>query len=113
MTLVDAMKTPCALLVKERKPDGEGGWVATWTQGRAFNAAIALDSSTSARVAEKSGVTGAFTVTTDSDTALGFHDVFKRLVDGKTFRVTETCDSAPAVATFAFNQCKAEEWTLE
>ncbi len=113
MTLMDAFKTPCVRLARTRVPDGEGGWETRWEEGGAFNAAIARDSSISARVAEKSGVTGVFTVTTDPDAALGFHDAFKRLKDGRTFRVTEACDGAPAFATFAFNQCKAEEWELE
>ena len=112
MALFETFKAACVLMEKTRAADGEGGWITTWTEGVSFNAAIVLDSSINARVAESEGVTGIYTVTTDANAVLDFHDVFKRVSDGKIFRITKINDSTPAVATFQFNQYQAEEWSL-
>lgn len=112
MTLIDAFKVPCTLLEKTRVPDGEGGWATTWVDTISFNAAIVLDSSINARIAEAEGVTGVYTVTTDRNVALDFHDAFRRDSDGQVFRVTKVNDSTPGVATFQFNQYQAEAWEI-
>lgn len=113
MTLIDSFKVPCTLVEKTRVPDGEGGWTTAWADGAPFEAAIVLDSSINARVAEAEGVTGVYTVTTDRNVELDFHDAFRRDSDGQVFRVTKVNDSTPDVATFQFNQYQAEEWSLE
>lgn len=113
MTLIDAFKTTCTLLEKTRVPDGEGGWTKAWADGASFQAAIVLDSTINARVAEHDGMKGVYTVTTDPNAILDFHDAFRRENDGKTFRVTKVNDSTPSVATFSFNQYQAEEWELD
>lgn len=112
--LVDNFKVPCVLMEKTRQPDGEGGWVVAWTEGAEFEAAIVRDSSLEARVAEREGVTNVYTVTTDTDAHLEFHDVFKRVSDGQVFRVTSNGDDmrTPDIATFDFEQVSAEEWEL-
>lgn len=114
MTLIDAYKVPCVLMEKTRTPDGEGGWITSWTDGARFNAAIVMDTTLNARVAEKEGMTSVYTVTTDRSLPLDFHDVFKRLEDGKVFRVTSdsTDKETPNVASFQFHQVNAEEWQL-
>ncbi len=112
MTLIDSFKVPCTLVEKARVPDGEGGWTTAWADGIGFEAAIVLNSSINARVAEAEGVTGVYTVTTDRNVELDFHDAFKRDSDGQVFRVTKVNDPTPGVATFQFNQYQAEEWTL-
>jgi hypothetical protein len=112
MTLIDSFKVPCTLGEKTRVPDGEGGWTTAWADGAPFEAAIVLDSSINARVAEAEGVTGVYTVTTDRNVELDFHDAFRRDSDGQVFRVTKVNDSTPAVASFQFNQVQAESWEL-
>ena len=112
MTLIDAFKEDCVLLEKSRVSDGEGGWVPTWAETLHFQAAIVLDSSINARLAEAEGVTGVYTVTTDRNVEMDFHDAFRRLSDGQVFRVTKVNDSTPKVATFQFNQYQAESWEL-
>lgn len=112
MTLIDSFKVPCTLVEKTRVPDGEGGWTTVWADGAPFDAAIVLDSSINARVAEAEGVTGVYTVTTDRNVELDFHDAFRRDSDGQVFRVTKVNDPTPAVASFQFNQYQAEEWSL-
>lgn len=114
MTLIDAFKEPCVLMEKQRVSDGEGGWTTSWVEGAAFNAAIVRDTTLAARVAEKEGVSNVYTVTTDTNAHLEFHDVFKRTRDGQVFRVTSNGDDmkTPDVATFQFEQVSAEEWVL-
>lgn len=114
MSLLDEIKTACVLLDKVRKPDGEGGWITTWTEGAKFQAAVTLDTTIEARVAEKQGFTGVYTVTTNKGAKLEYHDVFKRLMDGKIFRVTSDGDDkqSPARATFSMSQVTAEEYEI-
>ena len=114
MSLIDDFKTRCVLLDKTRTPDGEGGWVTEWTEGAEFEAAIDASNSIEARVAEKQGVTSLYTVTVSKNAMLEYHDVFRRLSDGKVFRVTSDADDiqTPARASFQFAQVTAEEWKL-
>lgn len=113
MSLIDAFKVGCVLLQKSRTEDGEGGWDTEWVDGPEFEAAIVLDSSTNARRAEAEGVTSVYTVTTDRNVDMDFHDVFRRVGDAQVFRITKVNDPTPSVATFQFNQYQAEEWSLE
>lgn len=111
--LTDAM-TPCVFMDKTKQPDGEGGYINLWSEGAPFEAAITFDSSIQARTAEKSGVTSLYTVTTGKGVRLEYHDVFRRLSDGKIFRVTSDGDDnqTPKAASFQALQVSAEEWAL-
>jgi len=112
MSLIDAFKESCVLMEKSRVPDGEGGWIPSWSEGPQFEAAIVLDSSMNARIAEAEGVTALYTVTTDRNVEMEFHDAFRRESDGQVFRITKVNDPTPGVATFQFNQYQAEAWEL-
>ena len=114
MSLIDEFKTPCVMLEKKRVPDGEGGFITSWAEGAEFKAAVVFDSSLEARAAEQQGVSSLYTVTTAKNAKLEYHDVFKRLSDGKIFRVTSDGDDkqTPERATFQFEQVTAEEWSL-
>lgn len=114
MSLLDNAMEPCVMLDKTRKPDGEGGYIDVWTESVEFQAAIVFDSSMEARIGEKQGVTSLYTVTLPRGVRLDYHDVFRRLSDGKLFRVTSDGDDkvTPASASFQFSQVTAEEWNL-
>lgn len=114
MSLISETMTKCVMYDKSRKPDGEGGFVTEWTESAEFEAAITFDSSIQARIAEKSGVTSLYTVTVPKGLTLEYHDVFKRISDGKIFRVTSDGDDkvTPQRASFQFRQVTAEEWRL-
>lgn len=114
MSLLTESMVRCVMLDKKRAPDGEGGFVVEWTESAEFDAAIAFDSSMEARIGAKSGVTSLYTVTLPRGVALEYHDVFRRLSDGKVFRVTSDGDDkhTPARASFAVSQVTAEEWML-
>ena len=114
MSLLDEFRSACVMLDKKREPDGEGGFFVTWSEGAKFEAAITLNTTIEARVAEKQGVTSLYTVTTGKNASLEYHDVFKRLYDNKVFRVTSDGDDkkTPDRATFQVSQVTAEEWSL-
>lgn len=114
MSLIDAFKETCCHVDKFSVPDGEGGTATVWRDGAEFEAAVVVESSVEARIAEAQGVAAVYTVTTDRNVRLDFHDVFRRLSDGQTFRVTSDPDDGhtPDVATFQFNQVSAERWAL-
>lgn len=115
MNLVNEAMEEVVLLEKTRKPDGEGGFITEWQEGTEFKAAITFDSSLQARIADKQGVTSLYTITTSKTAKLEFHDVLKRLKDGKIFRITSDGDDklTPNLATFQFLQVTAEEWQLQ
>lgn len=113
MTMIEEGMEPCVLMNKVSVPDGEGGFITQMTDGAEFQAAITFDSSMQARVGEKQGVTSLYTVTTNKNAKLEFHDVIKRLRDGKLFRITSDGDDkqTPARAKFGqYLQVTAEEW---
>ncbi len=114
MSLINDFKTACVLLEKRREPDGAGGFLTEWYEGTEFQAAITFNNSLEARTAEKQGVSSLYTVTTEKNAQLEYHDVFKRLSDNKIFRVTSDGDDVvtPARASFQFAQVNAEEWSL-
>lgn len=111
--LSDAMES-CTMLTKTIVNDGYGGYVTTWTEGAEFDAAIVYDTSIQARQAEAAGVKSLYTVTTGRNLHLEFHDVFRRNVDGKIFRVTSDGDDkyTPKTTTLDMRQATAEEWSL-
>ena len=110
--LSDAMER-CVRMNKTTADDGYGGETTVWTDGSHFDAAIVFDNSIEARVAQAQGVTSRYTVTVPKDRMLEYHDVFRRLSDGKIFRVTSDGDDkyTPASATLNMRQVTAEEWT--
>ena len=114
MSLIDEAMTPCVMIDRTTQPDGEGGTVTNWIEGAAFNAAITFDNSIEAKAAAVQGVTSLYTVTVPKRVKLEYHDVFKRLSDGKVFRVTSDGDDkiTPERASFQFAQVSAEEFVL-
>lgn len=114
MSLIEDFKVECVFMEKTKVSDGEGGFVNSWSEGENLNAAIVFDNSLQSRIADKQGVTNLYTITTDRNVLLEFHDVIKRVSDGKVFRITsDGSDSkTPTVATLSFCQVSAEEWVL-
>lgn len=111
--LSEAMET-CQMLDKTKAPDGYGGYINTWSEGVTFEAAITFDTSMQSRIAEKQGVSSLYTVTTNRAMTLEYHEVFKRLKDGKIFRVTSDGDDkyTPDSASLNMRQVTCEEWEL-
>ena len=114
MSLIDCMTTPCVFMEKKQAPDGSGGYSTTWAEGERFNAAIVRDSSTEARIAEAAGTVEMYTITVSRSVHLPYHAVFKRLSDGKTFRITSDNSESktPVCSALDMAQSSAEAWRL-
>lgn len=114
MSLLTEQMEMCVMLDKTTTPDGYGGCVSKYVDGAPFTAAITFDTSMEARVAERQEVTSMYTVTTGKEMTLKYHDVFRRIDDGKIFRVTSDGDDkhTPASASLNMRQVTAEEWEL-
>ena len=114
MSLIDSAMTSVVLLDKKHVPDGEGGFITTYEEGAVFDAAITFDASMTARIAQAQGVTSRYTITTRKSVVLEYHDVLRRVSDGKIFRVTSDGDDkfTPASASLNMRQVTAEEWRL-
>lgn len=114
MSLLSEAMENCIMLDKTTVADGYGGYIEKYVDGAEFNAAITLNSSMEARIAQQQGVTALYTVTTTKALNLQYHDVFKRTRDNKIFRVTSDGDdkNTPASASLDMRQVTAEEWSL-
>ena len=114
MSLLEEAMEECVLLEKRREEDGYGGYREVYSEGVSFKSAITFDTSIEARRAEAEGVRSRYTVTTSRGLTLEYHDVFKRIRDGKVFRVTSDGDDkfTPQSATLDMRQVTAEEWEL-
>lgn len=114
MSLLTEQMEQCVIYNKTLVSDGYGGYTTIYAEGVSFEAAVVLDSSIEARIADAQGVKGVYTVTTGKEINLQYHDVFKRLSDGKIFRVTSDGDDnkTPKSATLNMRNVNAEEWSL-
>ena len=114
MSLIDCMMESCVFMVQKKTPDGSGGSKTVWTEGEPLRAAITLDTSTEAQIAEAAGTVKVYTVTVSRSVCLKYHAVIKRLSDGETFRITS--DSAdkktPVCTALDMAQATAEAWRL-
>jgi hypothetical protein len=112
--LINTLKEPCVFMLRNSSPDGSGGDITNWTEGAQFDAAITLDTSAQAQIADAAGKVDTYVVSVSRSVHLPFHSVFKRMRDGKVFRViTDSADSkTPPCATLDISQAKAELWRL-
>ena len=111
MSLLDESMELCVMMDKTTVSDGYGGYKTTWKEGAEISAAFVMDSSMEARIAEKQGVTALYTITTRKNVNLQYHDILKRSLDGKLFRVTSDGDdkATPGSAGLNMRQVSAEE----
>lgn len=114
MSLLDEAMESCTILDKKTVSDGYGGYKQVYSEGVTFKAAVVLNTSIEAKIAEKSGVTDLYTATTARAMNLQYHDVFRRNSDNKIFRVTSDGDDkkTPASATLDMRQVSCEEWVV-
>lgn len=114
MSLLDDFGKGCVLMEKSRQPDGESGYITTWSEGLEFTNYQALDTSMQARIAEKQGVTSVYSALVRSDLPIEYNDYFKDKTTGLTYRVTSNPEDkvAPKSASFALKYFTAERKEL-
>ncbi len=112
MSLLDEAMEKCIMLDKTTVPDSYGSTTSVYVEGAEFMAAIVFDNSTQAKIAAVQGVKNLYTVITQKSMAFDYHDVFKRLSDGKTFRITSdgNDNKTPKSAGLDMRSTPAEEW---
>lgn len=114
MSLLSDAMTTCCYVNRSKVPDGLGGMMTQWSDGAEFKAAIVLDNSMQARVAQAQNVHDVYTVTTGRGVGLEYHDVIRRYSDNKIFRITSDGDdkATPQSTRLDMRQVSAEEWVL-
>lgn len=110
--LSDAMES-CVMMHKTTADDPYGGEaIVKWVDGASFKAAFAFNTSMEARIGQSQGTSSLYTVTTARSKVLEYHEVFRRLRDGKIFRATSDGDDVytPRAAGLDMRQVTAEEY---
>lgn len=115
MSLLEENMEACIMLNKQTTSDGYGGYITSWADGAEFNAAIVPKTFIEMKVADKQDEKALYTVTTIKAMNLQYHDVFRRIYDGKIFRVTSDGDDnhTPGSATLDMRNVDAEEWNID
>lgn len=113
-TLLDSMAEECVMLTRAVVSDGLGGFTNSWVDGVTFSAMIRKDSTTQDKIAERQGVKEGYTVVVQKGFPIVKYDVFRRKLDGKTYRVTSNIQDseAPAASTVKIGAVTAERWDL-
>lgn len=114
MSLLDEAMEDFTLIDKTSVGDGYGGFTDVWQDGATIKGAMVFDNSIEARTAQKQGVTSVYTLTTRKNVVLMYHQVLRRVSDGKIFRVTSDGDDkfTPKSANLNMRQVSCEEWQL-
>lgn len=114
MSLLDAYKDECVLLVKTRTPDGQGGYTMGFTDGITFSGSFEYESGPEMLVAEQEGVSRVYRVYIDKTLNLDYHEAFRRLSDGQVFRVTNpgTGRHTPPSSMLNRRLIEVEKWEL-
>ena len=114
MSLLDEAMENYILMDKIRVPDGYGGTVTKWVDGAEISGAVVFNSSAEVQIAQSMGAMGAYTITVRKNIELDYHDVLKRVKDGKIFRITSNSDElkTPESATLNMRNYNAEEWEI-
>lgn len=114
MSLRDEAFESYIIMNKQTVSDGYGGYITTWVEGAKIKVAMQFNSSIEAKVADAQGVSSVYTLTTRKNVNLQYHDVLRRVRDGKIFRVTSDGDDlfTPESASLDMRNVDAEEWEL-
>lgn len=114
MSLLSEAFEKCIVMDAIHRPDGRGGFDTALSDGADIEAAITLDTSTAARVADQQGVKNLFTVVTPTHINLQPQTIIKRLRDGKMFKITSDGDDkrTPKSAGLNMRLVTAKEYTL-
>ena len=114
MSLLDNAMEKFIIVDKTTVADGYGGTITVWTDGAEIKAACVLNSTGEASIAAALGATSNYVVTTRKNVTLMYHDVIRRVSDGKVFRITSdgTDQKTPASASLNMRNVTAEEWKI-
>lgn len=111
MSLVSNEMVECQMIDKTTQPDGYGGVMTVWADGAKFQAAVVLASAQERIVAAQEGTHAQYGVLTTRNICLMYGDLFRRVSDGKLFRVKSdgTDNKTPKNARLDLRRVEAEE----
>lgn len=114
MSLIAESFVPCVIMDKTTIDNGYGFPTTVWKDGAPVECSIVLDGTVEQILAMQRNWTGSYTVTTNKGVIFYPGDVFKRLSDGKTFRVKSdgSEDATPEMSALNLRTVKAEEVKL-
>ena len=114
MSLLTDSFEPFVILDKTTTNDGYGGYTTVWKEGATISGALAIASEQEVVVAGASGEKTTHTLLVERATNLDYHDVLKRKIDGKIFRVTKSGDEVktPKGAGLRLRKNCLESWEL-
>lgn len=114
MSLLDSAYEPFRFIEKRFSPDGEGGFIPTWSEGAEFKATADFATSSLSKIADALTEKVSCTITTSRTIVLEPMDVIQRISDGQYFRVTSDGKNkkTPVSASLDMRQVSAELWRL-
>jgi hypothetical protein len=112
--MLDVNRHQCVLLEHVRVSDGMFGSKMTWKDGMNFPVIFEQDSSTDALIAEQEGTKSTYKGYVHKNMEVKYHDVFRRITDGKIFRVTRDGDDnkTPSTSELDARCIVIERWEL-
>ena len=111
--LIQDQLCACVIMDRVTSNDGYGGYKRTWKDGAGFDAIITENSSVEASVAAQMTSSTYFGVKCRRNVPLEYHTAFKRLSDGKTFRIKNSESvKTPSFSAMDMKQLEAEEFEL-
>jgi len=114
MSLLEQAFEDFKIVNKSVVDDGLGGTTTQWTEGATIKGAIVFNSAPETQVAQALGSTNLYQFIVRRENNLDYHDVVKRVEDGKIFRITNNADEnkTPNTANLNMKVYTAEEWVL-
>lgn len=113
-TITSTIAEDFAFMIKTIVDDGLGSITKAWVQSTVFTANVSKVTTNEQETAEARDGVAVYRVTTPKSLVLDYHDVIKRLSDGKLFRITSdgTDMATPDVSTLDMRIVTAEEWEI-
>lgn len=114
MSLLDEYTVECVAINKTWVDDPVGGYMPIWADGIHFNAAWEYESAPEVTVAEQQGVKRTYNIYVDKTLELDYHEAFRRLDNGQTYRVTGPGTDRVTPRTSRLNRrlITVEQWPL-
>lgn len=111
--LLEGQTKQCVFMNRSITLDEYGSYVEAWTEGAPFDAVITENNSVEATVAGIQNKTTFYGVLVENDVPLAYMTVFKRVKDGKTFRIRNgDAMNAPSISSLNMKVLQAEEYAL-
>lgn len=109
--LINSMTNAVKVNISSQR-DGYGGTKQVWQDGEVFLASFVKDSSNEIESADLKRSRSTYTIITNRDISLNFHEIVKRVSDSKLFRITSNGldNCTPDTANLNMRVVTAEEY---